>query len=88
MVNIHILSDGFMLVQHPAVKEENAVKCECVKFSLFQSHGVHSLQHNNDDSSTFTSPPRELLVSSLSSVQVGVFVAALLSGRSAISEIN
>ena len=82
MVIIHILSDGFMLVQHSAVEEENAVKCEC------KSHGVHNLQHNNDDSSTFTSPPRELLVSSLSSVQVGVFVSALLNGRSAISEIN
>ena len=71
--------------------EENAVKCESVKFSLHQSHGVHykgTSPENNDDSSTITSPPRELLVSSLSSVQVGVFVAALLNGRSAISEMN
>ena len=41
MVNNHILSDGLILVQHSAMDEENAVKCECVKFSLHQSHGVH-----------------------------------------------
>ena len=28
MVNINILSDGLMLVQHSAMEEENAVKCE------------------------------------------------------------
>ena len=41
MVNNHILSDGLILVQHSAMDEENAVKCECVKFSLHQSHGEH-----------------------------------------------
>ena len=40
MVNIHILSEGLMLVQHSATDEEIAVKCECVKFDLHQSLGV------------------------------------------------
>ena len=39
MVNINILSDGLMLVQHSAMHEEIAVKCECVKISLHQIHG-------------------------------------------------
>ena len=41
MVNIHILSDDLMLVQHSAMEKENTVKCGRVKFSLHQSHGVH-----------------------------------------------